>query len=970
MRTSQLASAFQPFRRIDLSPGIGGPPPSFVNIREHVMAERRYPRLGFVGQTGARPLLGAAEVAGVQQRLGEIELAGSECWFYLDHCAEVRDRLSLAPALLQQLRGVERGAIRFGVRRALRFVGLDSLIDLPLPFVGEAEVELRKRQPWLLFERRLERALGLVETFRLDPALTELQQKPVLVAFSLRRVCDYGLGACGITLAHPEVGELPEHLPIPRVELARTVEADARFVEAAFVLIGQSQAEECVLMLVVPRHRVAIRGDCVLWTLRLLVKIAEKHVALDDLRILRERLLDGRDGLVHISLDRQGAGLLQEVVEVDLVFGITPSGLVDLRRVDAARDIPQRGQAFFGFRIDWSWALLHAGFRGAGLELIERAAKHVEPRRVLFRSVAFLARIGRKIVQLRPRRADYFEAFVLNGAQLAPTVVISGVPAFGMRHETEVLAAGQRHQIRALHLLRYRYPEKRQGRRHDVHDSHLVGNDPSGDARTADDERDVRRAFVDEEAVRQLAMFTEHLTMIGDHDDEGLVEASVGAKRCEQAPDLRVSARDFGVVRAVSRSWEARLKRFGRFVRSVRVVQVDPRKERALRLRLQPLECTIDDLGSRALNHVHCRGVREPVEIEVVEVPIETLRNPPAPIENECADEAAGSKTLVVQRLGERELIVAKVEAAVVPHAVPAGKRTGHQRRMRGQRKRHHRRRVRESQAGGRQLVDVRRLRRSIVIAAEMIRPHRVERHEQEVAGTPRSDQPHAGDRPDEEDPTGDEQTCAQRGECAATNPHPCAVALCRRDSGVSAGGLVRAREWDVFHELLPCPIDGKLLELLARRPKAGRELQCFFKVRPRLPAAALADEGEPEIEEIAMIRSVARNCRAEGVCGFVEMSVPAERHAESVPGRRTGRVYGNSLTKSGDSRVDTPEIALELTEPLTDRGVLGQKRQRGFEGRRGFLGSAQPKAQVSVEYCELRAVRIVLPSLTNDREP
>src|SRR5712671_5468356 len=65
-----------------------------------------------------------------------------------------------------------------------------------------------------------------------------------------------------------------------------------------------------------------------------------------------------------------------------------------------------------------------------------------------------------------------------------------------------------------------------------------------------------------------------------------------------------------------------------------------------------------------------------------------------------------------------------------------------------------------------------------------------------------------------------------------------------------------------------------KLLELLSRRPETGRELQRFFKVRPRLPAAALADEREPEIEEIAMIRAVARNRLAEGLFGFVEMSV------------------------------------------------------------------------------------------------
>ena len=246
-----------------------------------------------------------------------------------------------------------------------------------------------------------------------------------------------------------------------------------------------------------------------------------------------------------------------------------------------------------------------------GLELIERAAEHVEPRRELRRSVAVLVPIGRQVVELRPWRADQLEAPVLNRAQLAPAVVISGIPAFAMRHQPELLAAGERHQVRALHLGRHRDSKQRQGGRHDVDDPHLVGNDRRRHARTADDERDARRGFVDEEAVRQFAVFAEHLAMVGDHDDERVVEAAVGAKRVDQAPDLRVDVRDFGVVGAVSGSWEARLKRSGRFVRGVRVVQVDPGEERAVRLRLQPLERAVDDIGSRPLNHVHRRGVRE-----------------------------------------------------------------------------------------------------------------------------------------------------------------------------------------------------------------------------------------------------------------------------------------------------------------------------------------------------------------------
>ena len=132
-------------------------------------------------------------------------------------------------------------------------------------------------------------------------------------------------------------------------------------------------------------------------------------------------------------------------------------------------------------------------------------------------------------------------------------------------------------------------------------------DDTRRNARTVEDERNTGRCFVDEKAVRQFAMFTEHLTMVGDDDDQRLVETAIGAKRVDQAADLCVRARDFGVVRAIPRSREARLHRFGRFVRRVRVVEMDPGKERPVPFRPQPLERAIDDLGSGALDHVHRR---------------------------------------------------------------------------------------------------------------------------------------------------------------------------------------------------------------------------------------------------------------------------------------------------------------------------------------------------------------------------
>src|SRR5258706_3507655 len=144
---------------------------------------------------------------------------------------------------------------------------------------------------------------------------------------------------------------------------------------------------------------------------------------------------------------------------------------------------------------------------------------------------------------------------------------------------------------------------------------------------------------------------------------------------------------------------------------------------------------------------------------------------------------------------------------------------------------------------------------------------------------------------------------------------------------------------------LLPRAICGKLAQLLLCRREAGGELQRFLKVRARFPATAAADEGEPEIEEIPIIRAVARNRRAEGLFRFVQMSGAAQRHAERVPRRRTGRVDRNRLTKAGERRVDMPEIALHLAQPLPDHGVFGQNRERAVEGAPSLIRPPRPKA-------------------------
>ena len=269
-------------------------------------------------------------------------------------------------------------------------------------------------------------------------------------------------------------------------------------------------------------------------------------------------------------------------------------------------------------------------------------------------------------------------------------------------------------------------PEERERGRHDVDDAHLVRDYGRRHAGTVDDQGNMGGRFVDEEAVRGLAVLAQHLPVIGDHDDHRVREAAVGAQGVDQPSHLQIHVRDLGVVGAVSGSREPRLHALGRLVRRMRVVEMNPGEEALVAVLAEPCERAIDHVRPPPLDHVHGRRVRKLVEIELVEVAIEALRDPPASIEHERADESAGAIPVLLQDLGERALIVAKVEAAVVADAMPAGKRAGHERGMRRQRQRHHRRRLLEAEPGARQRIDPRRLGGGIPVAAETIRANGV----------------------------------------------------------------------------------------------------------------------------------------------------------------------------------------------------------------------------------------------------
>ena len=336
-------------------------------------------------------------------------------------------------------------------------------------------------------------------------------------------------------------------------------------------------------------------------------------------------------------------------------------------------------------------------------------------------------------------------------------------------------------------------------------------------------------------------MFTEHLAMIGDDDDERFVEAAVGAKRVDQAPDLRVGTTRF-------RRRTRRLSFAGSATETVRALRTAcARRRGGPRQRTggsaPPAATRARDRRPRIPAAESCPSPRR----SGIGRDRSRRSTDRSPARSPSADRARRSRrsrrfeTPCRCRISASvQLIVVKVEAAVVAHAVPAGERPRHQRRVRRQGERHHRRRLLESQAG-----------RSPAHRSAASAPQRSDRSPDDPHARCRARR--AGDSGGRSVRTAARRRSARRGwiQPAMSRPAPSAAERDpqpqrppRRADGArrrSASSAVLARS-DVGGLRLTsyCPplICGKLPELLARRPEVGRELQRLVQntAAPRRP--------------------------------------------------------------------------------------------------------------------------------------
>jgi hypothetical protein len=170
--------------------------------------------------------------------------------------------------------------------------------------------------------------------------------------------------------------------------------------------------------------------------------------------------------------------------------------------------------------------------------------------------------------------------------------------------------------------------------------------------RRADDERHTRHAFVDEEAVRLLAMIAEAFAVVAHDYDDRAIEEVVCVQVRDDAAHLRVGEGNLCIVRAAAQTGGVR---FRRFVRRVRIVQVEPAEEARAACAVEPPQCLVHDFVRRPLD-VPQRDPAVLRQVEVVEVRVEPLIEPPLRVQDVGRHERAGSDLPLFQELREREL--------------------------------------------------------------------------------------------------------------------------------------------------------------------------------------------------------------------------------------------------------------------------------------------------------------------------
>ena len=220
--------------------------------------------------------------------------------------------------------------------------------------------------------------------------------------------------------------------------------------------------------------------------------------------------------------------------------------------------------------------------------------------------------------------------------------------------------------------------------------------------------------------------------MVPHQDQQGVVSEFCLVQPVEQLPDQGIGEQHLRVVGGFGVAADPGRPRLRRLVGPVRVVEVDPGEEPFLLHLVHPVERRLEDLVAGALHAVEADPF-ELAEVEVVEVAVETLVEPPPGVDDEGGDERAGPVPRVLERFGQRLGVLPDVVAAVVPHSVEHRVGPREHRGVGGQGERHGRGRLLEEDALGRYPAERARLDPVVAVLGQVTRRKGVQGHHHDV---------------------------------------------------------------------------------------------------------------------------------------------------------------------------------------------------------------------------------------------
>src|SRR5687768_2233169 len=124
-----LSSLAEPLRRVQLALCRLEASLAVVHIGQYIVSERRDLRIGLRQEPLAGPLLGANQIPGVEERLGQVQVTCSEIRRMLGRLAEQREGLGGPSLPLEQLGQVERRAKGGSALLQLTPIGGDRLLN-------------------------------------------------------------------------------------------------------------------------------------------------------------------------------------------------------------------------------------------------------------------------------------------------------------------------------------------------------------------------------------------------------------------------------------------------------------------------------------------------------------------------------------------------------------------------------------------------------------------------------------------------------------------------------------------------------------------------------------------------------------------------------------------------------------------------------------------------------------------------